>query len=161
MQQYQTSKATVIKAIAIEHKSLPVIQLQIDSNKNILLYLEGQDQSDKLPPIGNLIVITQTDIHYNSTLSDVDLTMDNVLLININDTYIVATNDGAVIRIGTELDFLYCIVELGDNFLQSTEGLLGYYDNDSSNDYRLHDGTVLSDDLTEETLYSDFGLNCE
>lgn len=106
MQQYQTSKATVIKAIAIEHKSLPVIQLQIDSNKNILLYLEGQDQSDKLPPIGNLIVITQTDIHYNSTLSDVDLTMDNVLLININDTYIVATNDGAVIRIGTELDFL-------------------------------------------------------
>ena len=161
MEQYQTSKATVINSVVIKHKSIPKIQLEIDSNKDIMLYFNGQIQSDSLPSAGKLIVLTTTTIHHDSTLSDVDPTSETVFLVNINNTYVVATSTGAVIRVGFELQFLYCVVELSDGFLQNTEGLLGYFDNNSSNDYRISDGTILSSDLTEEQLYSNFGLKCE
>ena len=165
MKQYQTFEASVITAVAIKYKQLPVVQLEINSNNQYLLYFNGKDQSDILPTAGNLIVFSidaNAAIFHGQNLSSLDLTnKNNVFLVNVNGTYVMATSTGAVIQIGSELTFLYCVLELGSDFFGNTEGLLGYYDDDPSNDYRLPDGTTLSGSMTEEELYSGFGVKCK
>ena len=74
---------------------------------------------------------------------------------------IISIGSGAVFTIGKQDTFMYVGVQLGPGFLGSTEGLLGYYDDDSSNDYLLPNGTVLSIGLSEEQLYYEYGLECK
>ena len=153
----------MITAIALKHKKSPIIQFEASEDPGFVLYLNGKNESDLLPGHGELTVIADSAVYDSSSLSSVDLKNENnVFIVNDNNTYLVSIASGAVVRIGLELTFLYCGLELaGSEFLQDIEGLVGFYDSDPTNDFRLPDGTTASDDLTEEELYTDFGLKCK
>lgn len=42
-----------------------------------------------------------------------------------------------------------------------TSGLLGTFDGNTSNEYQLPNGTILSPNLTERQIYYNFGKHCE
>lgn len=161
LEQYQSFQASVITSLAVKYKQIPTIQLELDNSKYVL-YFNGKIETDVLPLQGQMIVFAANIIHYNSSLSEVDYENDNyIVLRNVNDTYIMATSNGTAIRIGRELTFLYCIMEIGDQYLKTTEGLWGYFDNDPTNDFYLPDGTTASETLTESELYDGFGMKCK
>ena len=162
MEQYQTTEASVITAVAIQYDQLPVIQLELDSNNQYLLYFNGKDSSNILPNEENSLTVFTVDGVYNANnLTEVQMDEQNVFMIYTNSSYVLITNAGISIRVGSELTFLHCSLELGDQFIGNTEGLLGYYDKDSTNDYRLPNGTTISESTSEEKLYEDFGIKCK
>ena len=155
------TSATVIKAVAIKSHDSQLVQIEINQLNLYVLYI-GNSEYKQIPTDGEYLVVTEDNIYNDNQLSSVDSTsINNVILLNKNDTMIITTSSGAALTIGKEMDFLYLGVELSTRFFNSTEGLLGYFDEDPSNDFQLPNGTVLSNTLTEEELYSTFGLQCK
>ncbi len=162
MEQYLTTDASVITAVAVQYSQLPVIQLELGSDNQYLLYFNGKDRSNILPiEEGSLTVFTVDGIYNANNLTELQMDGQNVFMIYTDSSYILSTNAGMSIRVGSELTFLHCSIELGDKFIDNTEGLLGYYDKDSTNDYRLPDGTMISENTSEEKLYEEFGIKCK
>ena len=161
LSQLDGTSATVLKAVAIKSQNSQLVQIEINQLNLYVLYI-GNSEHKQLPADGEYLVVTEDNIYSDNQLSFVDPTSgNNVILLNKDDTMIITTSSGAALTIGKETEFLYLGVELSTRFLNSTEGLLGYFDEDPSNDFRLPNGTVLSTTLTEEQLYSTFGLQCK
>ena len=163
LQKYETTSATVLTAIAIKHRNCPIIQLEMNKEfGTYVLYLDDDERSSILPEIGELIVITDSDVYFGDSLSSVDPTnFNNVYMLNDNDTFVIVTQSDATLRISKEFTFFYIVLELGEGFINNTEGLLGNSDRDSSNDFLLPNGTILSNNLNEEQVYYQFGLKCK
>ena len=161
LSQLDGTTATVLKAVAIKSHNSQLVQIEINQLNLYVLYI-GNSEHKQLPSDGEYLVVTEDNIYSDDQLSLVDPTsINNVILLNKDDTMIITTSSGAALTIGKETDFLYLGIELSTRFLNSTEGLLGYFDEDPSNDFQLPNGTVLSNTLTEEELYSRFGLQCK
>ena len=161
LSQLDGTTATVLKAVAIKSHNSQLVQIEINQLNLYVLYI-GNSEHKQLPSDGEYLVVTEDNIYSDDQLSLVNPTsINNVILLNKDDTMIITTSSGAALTIGKETDFLYLGIELSTRFLNSTEGLLGYFDEDPSNDFQLPNGTVLSNTLTEEELYSRFGLQCK
>ena len=161
LSQLDGTTATVLKAVAIKSHNSQLVQIEINQLNLYVLYI-GNSEHKQLPGDGEYLVVTEDNIYSDDQLSLVNPTsINNVILLNKDDTMIITTSSGAALTIGKETDFLYLGIELSTRFLNSTEGLLGYFDEDPSNDFQLPNGTVLSNTLTEEELYSRFGLQCK
>lgn len=163
LEQYLSFQASVITSLAVKNKQIPTIQLELDVSNKYVLYFDGIIKSEALPAQGKMTAFTANAIYQNNSLSEIDFENDDyILLRNINDTYVIVTGSGAAIRIGRELTFLYCIMEISaDLYYDSTEGLWGYFDNDPSNDFYLPDGSTMSETSTESELFEGFGMKCK
>lgn len=53
------------------------------------------------------------------------------------------------------------VVTLVPEYFNMTNGLLGTYNKDPSDDFTLPNGTALSSNLTSKQIHFDFGLNCK
>ena len=161
LSQLDGTTATVLKAVAIKSHNSQLVQIEINQLNLYVLYI-GNSEHKQLPGDGEYLVVTEDNIYSDDQLSLVNPTsINNVILLNKDDTMIITTSSGAALTIGKETDFLYLGIELSTRFLNSTEGLLGYFDEDPSNDFQLPNGTVLSNTLMEGELYSRFGLQCK
>ena len=163
LQKYETTSATVLTAIAIKHRNCTIIQLEMNKEfGTYVLYLDDDERSSILPEVGELIVITDSDVYFGDSLSSVDPSnFNNVYMLNDNDTFVIVSQSDAILRISKEFTFFYIVLELGEGFINNTEGLLGNFDRDSSNDFLLPNGTILSNNLNEEQVYYQFGLKCK
>ena len=47
------------------------------------------------------------------------------------------------------------------NLFGTTDGLLGTFDNNTANDFKLKTGTFIPTNSTPSTIYSNFGNSCE
>lgn len=154
------TSATVITALAIKSYDAQLVQLEINSIGSFVLYV-GNNEHLNLPDEGEFLVVTETSSHAHNDLSSVDPThLSNIYLLNINNTMVISVG-GAVFTVGKQLSFMYVGVELGREFLDATEGLLGYYDSEPANDFLLPNGTMLLEEMSEEEIYYNFGLQCK
>ena len=153
--------ATVLTAVAIKSASSQLVQFELNSLGSFVLYVGNSEHRD-IPRDGEYLVVTETETYNNTHLSSADPAhINNVYILNSDDSMIVSTGSGAVLNIGKQEGFLYMGVQLGPEFSGTTGGLLGSYDTINSNDYLLRNASILSYELSEEQLYYNFGLECK
>ena len=58
-------------------------------------------------------------------------------------------------------EMLSFVVTLGDDYKNTTKGLLGTWNDNPDDDYTLPDGTVLSSSSTLKEIHYGFGVKCE
>lgn len=134
--------------------------MEIDNSGQFRIYVESGEQSN-IPGPGEYLVVTDTSVHSNVSLVD-GTSQDNVFIWHKDDRLYISTSSGASFLIGKQLEsFLYLISQVSSQFLGSVQGLIGTYDGNPSNDFQLPNGTVLSNTLSEEDIYYNFGLSCK
>ena len=65
------------------------------------------------------------------------------------------------VEVSIGIRLLSIVVIASNDTRGNTMGLLGYFDDDPSNDFMLPNGTVISENSTERQIYYDFGQKCE
>lgn len=157
---YEDTNATVLSAVAIRDKASPVIQVELGFTGEFRLYLDGAEQS--VPANQSFVIVTETGVYNEDNLTNFKPAENNgVLIRNDNGSLVLSTASQAHLAVNKELSFIYIMLQLGPAFLKHTEGLLGYYNNDPSDDFRRPDGTNIPIKSSEEEVYQNFGIKCE
>ena len=154
--------ATVISALAVEHGSVQSVQVE-EGDQELLLYVNGSTVS--LPDSDDSNLIITEDSTYDSFNSFIASEQDPISTDYMSIRYdeselIIVLSSGASVMVANTSSFLHVAVEVSSAFINSTEGLLGYFNGDPSDDYYLPNGTIVPDDSSEAELYY-YGLECE
>ena len=156
--------ATVISAVVVKQGTAQVVQVE-ESDEGPIVYVNGVNISLPAEEDSNLIIAESAT--YNSldgfTVPDKSIsTTDYISLRYDNDDIIIATSSGASVMVSSNpsLSVLHLAVQVGDSFINKTEGILGYLNGNSSDDFRSPDGSILSIESTEREIF-DYGKQCE
>lgn len=154
--------ATVISAVVVKQGTAQVVQVE-ESDEGPIVYVNGVNISIPAEEDSNLIVAESAT--FNSLdeffMSDQNTsTTDRISLRYDNDDIIIATSSGASVMVSNSSSVLHLAVEVGDTFINTTEGILGYLNGDPSDDFRSPDGNILSINSTEREIF-DYGKQCE
>lgn len=154
--------ATVISAVVVKQGTAQVVQVE-ESDEGPIVYVNGVNISIPAEEDSNLIVTESAT--FNSLdeffMSDQNIsTTDRISLRYDNDDIIIATSSGASVMVSNSSSVLHLAVEVGDTFINTTEGILGYLNGDPSDDFRSPDGSILSINSTEREIF-DYGKQCE
>ena len=156
-------RATITTAVAIQHGDSPPIQVQINTESEMLeLYVNGSTRD--IPDNTTVLIVTEAGAFDMAEFASDGGSMTNPNLVSISsdgDELTISTTSGAAITVSTQMTFLHVSVQVGDEFENDTRGLLGIFNRDSSDDFTLPNGVVLPANLTEEELYFQFGLECK
>ena len=158
--QLTANQATVVTAVVMKNgDSLPV-QIEAGSNQ-LLLFINNAPRA--LPADQSMLLVTETAVYTESELStaNIDNSQDRIVVQNSNNTLVLSTSSQVVFTVGSQLNFLYTALQLGPGYSISTEGLLGTFNNDPSDDFQLPDGSTIPVDSTEMEIYNNFGVHCE
>ncbi len=160
---YNNTNATVMTALAVKQGMSQVVRVEVES-ETLQLYIGDSDSAIAIPENNSGLWITDTQTFTDTIqLGPLNLTsMDLIIIRPENDTLLLSTPAGASISVSTQLSFLHSSVGFTeDTFVNLTEGLLGNYNMDASDDFRLPNGTILPEDLSEREVYYQFGLECK
>lgn len=154
--------ATVISAVVVRQGTAQVVQVE-ESDEGPIVYVNGVNISIPTEEDSNLIVTESAT--FNSLdvffMSDQNIsTADRISLRYDNDDIIIATSSGASLMVSNSSSVLHLAVEVGDTFINTTEGILGYLNGDPSDDFRRPNGSILSINSTEREIF-DYGKQCE
>ncbi|XP_053387247.1 uncharacterized protein LOC123541978 [Mercenaria mercenaria] len=139
------SDATVFAAFAAKDSTNSSVHVERNKKRNgINLYGNGADLTEQ----------------YNSNTNETDpfvwSSSDNNLTITKRngsvDVYFPICNISLIISINIEMLTLRTLVP--DNLQNLTNGLLGNYNGDSSDDFTMPNGTVLQENITEREIFS-------
>ena len=158
---YEDTNATVLSAVALKTKSLPVIHVELGPTGDFQIYLDSAEQS--APANQSFIIVTETGVYHADNLTSfvpVENNSNSVMIRNDNGSLVLSTASQAHLEINKELSFLYVMLQLGPAFVRQTDGLLGYYNNDPSDDFLLPDGSKIPRDSSEKEVYHNFGIKC-
>ena len=160
--QFNDANGTVMSGLAVKQGNSQTVRIEIES-EGLQVYIGETIYA--LPENDTLLWINETETFSDAAafLSDGG-DPNSTDLINFrsdNGTLILTTPAGASISVSTQLSFLHSSIELSDEFLGDTRGLLGYYNGDTTDDFLLPNGTFLPSNLTEKEIYEQFGLLCK
>ena len=153
---------TVISAVVVTQGSAQPVQVE-QSSGGLALFVSGNSTS--LPVEDESILIVTEEIVYTSfesfVMSEQNYSTADFVSLRFNDdNLIISLSSGASVMVSTISSVLHLAVEISDAFINSTEGLLGYFNGDSSDDFYKPDGTSLSIDASERELF-EYGKECE
>lgn len=155
--------ATIISAVVVEQGTAQLVQVE-KGGTDLRIYVNGSPVFLSAEENASLIVTENTT--YNSfndfVMPEQDfLTTDYISLrYNDDDELIIATSSGASVMVAVSSSILHLAVEVNNDFINSTEGLLGNLNGDPSNDFLLPDGSILSSNSSERELF-EYGKQCE
>ena len=155
--------ATVISAVVVVQGTVQPVQVEQQSGGGIVMYVDGT--STELPAEEESLIVTE-DTTYDSftdfTASDPDFSSTEYISIrhSASEELVIASSSGASVMVSGSSAALHLAVEVNDAFINSTEGLLGYFNGDPSDDFYSPNGTVVSNTSTESELYT-YGKLCK
>ena len=165
--QFQDVNATVLTAVVMKNGDSLRVQIEADTSSTdddrMLLFIDNIQH----PIPTETLVITNTTVYNESQInSGADITSNTANTITLrktdDDSLLLTTPSQANLRISltntTEANFLYSSLQLGSPFFEATEGLLGTFNNDPSDDFTTSDGNNLS--CSNNYCIHDFGLSC-
>ena len=165
--QFQDFNATVLTAVVM--KNGDSLRVQIEANVSstaddrMLLFID----EIQYPIPSETLIITNTTVYNESQInSGAGITSNSedtiTLRKNTDNSLLLITPSQANFRISltntTEANFLYSSLQLGSSFFEATEGLLGTFNNDPSDDFTTPEGNHLP--CTNSSCVYDFGLSC-
>ena len=154
--------ATIISAVVVKQGTVQLVQVE-ENGEGLNIYVNGSAIS--LPAENDTSVFVTENTTYDSltefTMSEQNFsTTDYISLRYSDDDLIIATSSGASVMVSVSSSILHLAVEVDDNFINSTEGLLGNFNGDPSDDFFLPNGSVLSNSSSERELF-EYGKLCE
>lgn len=164
----QNTPGTVLTSIVIKEGTTQSVQVNVESG-GLELIVNGL--TVELPTKLSPIVVTSmgvTDITMPLVsaeggafgASDSATSNDQVFVRRDDDnSLLITTPNGASLSVRLENSFLGTSVELTENFRGDTNGLLGVFNGDFSDDFTLPNGTVLN--ISSEKDIYQFGLQCK
>ena len=136
------AQGTVFSAIVVKHQESVPVHVELDSHNSTAVYING---SRVLLNTGLMSINRDFKLDLNST--------DNtVKLVHI---------EGLSVKITPTQDSLSITVSLSSHYEGKTTALLGNFNGDPSDDLVLPNGTLLSSNASEETIYYNFGELCK
>lgn len=154
--------ATVVSAVVVRQGTAQPVQVE-GSAEAMTVYLNGSAISLPTEDDSNLILTENTtyDSFNEFAMSEQNFsTTDYISLRYNNDDVIITTSSGATVMVSNSSSVLHLAVEVSNTFIDSTEGLLGYFNGDSSDDFFTPNGNVVSNNSTERDLFG-YGQLCE
>ena len=163
--QFENTRLTVVSAIAIEHQS---INVQVETRNGVLnLYVGGILQH--LPTDHIVYIVTRTGVQplsgltvANLDLSSISYSMNKLFIrTNGSDTLFITLPSGASLRVSLQVSHLQITVELSTQFMHYTNGLIGTFNGNASDDFLLPSGrqVVNITSISDEDIHN-FGLAC-
>ncbi|XP_055957125.1 fibrillin-1-like isoform X3 [Patella vulgata] len=136
------SNATIFSAFAVRDDNGTTFQVELDQNKTgLIIYGNGRDFTSSFNEI--------SDFTYES---------GGALSISRNGTKVTAVfSSGISLTVTPGLKLLTISCTVPEDYMNSTRGLMGNFNNDVNDDFALPNGTVLSPNITEREIYRDFG----
>ncbi len=157
---YNNTNATVMIALTMRQNNSQVVRVEVQSVDTLQLYVG--DDLYPIPENNSGLWVTETDVYTAASELGPDISDANMITIRPgNDTLLLSTPDGASVSVSVQVSFLHSSVGLSDAYLNATRGLLGTYNSDPSDDFTLPNGTVLPQDLMDEEVHYQFGLECK
>lgn len=156
-----TFNATVLSAVVVKQGAAQLVQVE-ESDEGLTVYVNGSAISIPTEDDSNLIVAEGTSYNsFNEFIMTVQsLSTDYISLRYDNDEIVIATSSGASVMVSNSSSVLHLAVEVSESFINSTEGILGYFNGDPSDDFRRQDGSTLPTNSSEHDLF-DYGQLCE
>lgn len=136
------ARGTVFSAFVVKHQESVPVQIQLDGHNSTIVYVNGSAVTLN----GGLLSI-DSDFILDSTSNN-----SNVKLVH---------TAGLSFSFIPSQDMLSMIVALLPQYEGKTKALLGNYNGDPSDDIILPNGTVLSSNVSEETIFYNFGELCK
>ena len=156
--QFQNTNLTVVSAIAIQHQG---IRIQVEArNRGLNLYVRGELQ--RLPNDNTVYIVTSNGMYTLSGLAIENLDLSSIansmnkLLVRANgsDTLFITLPSGSSLRISLQISFLQITIELSLQFRSNTKGLVGTFNDNALDEFRLPSGQLAQD-------VHGFGLACK
>ena len=158
-----TFNATVISAVVVKQGTVQLVQVE-ENGEDLAVYVNGNATSLTAEEDGASMIVTENatyDSFSEFTMSGQNFTTtDYISLRYDDDELIITTSSGASLMVAVSSSVLHLAVEVSDSFINSTEGLLGNYNRDPSDDFFLPNGSFISVNSSERELF-DYGKLCE
>ncbi|KAI8519983.1 hypothetical protein Bbelb_032400 [Branchiostoma belcheri] len=139
-----SDKATVFTAVVVSENNGLGIQLNINnqSEAGMDLYVNGTLQ--------DILV-------YDNTTSNHTLLEDVLFSRPTTNSFKIQLSSGISLTTTSEKNMLAVVVSAPDEYMNSTQGLLGYWDGDETNDFTAFNGSVLHVNSSESDIFKYFG----
>ncbi|XP_019629037.1 PREDICTED: LOW QUALITY PROTEIN: mucin-like protein [Branchiostoma belcheri] len=139
-----SDKATVFTAVVVSENNGLGIQLNINnqSEAGMDLYINGTLQ--------DILV-------YDNTTSNHTLLEDVLFSRPTTNSFKIQLSSGISLTTTSEKNMLAVVVSAPDEYMNSTQGLLGYWDGDETNDFTAFNGSVLHVNSSESDIFKYFG----
>ncbi|XP_078687900.1 mucin-like protein isoform X2 [Branchiostoma floridae x Branchiostoma belcheri] len=139
-----SDKATVFTAVVVSENNGLGIQLNINnqSEAGMDLYINGTLQ--------DILV-------YDNTTSNHTLLEDVLFSRPTTNSFKIQLSSGVSLTTTSEKNMLAVVVSAPDEYMNSTQGLLGYWDGDETNDFTAFNGSVLHVNSSESDIFKYFG----
>ena len=155
--------ATVISAVVVVQGSAQPVQVERRDNGSVAIYVNGSLISLSTEE-GSSVIATESVMYdsFNDFLMSEQnsSTADYVSLSYNDDNLVISTSSGASVSVSSAISVLQLAVQVVDSFINATEGLLGHFNMDSSDDLYTPDRTTLPSNSTDRDVF-DYGLLCE
>jgi hypothetical protein len=158
---------TVMTSIAVKQGDAETVQV-VSENGEMNPYIGGTQH--ELSTGDSPLVIGESGVVSSDVSNGIDAGGDPMTMAMMSDmifvrrdesgSIVVSTAAGASVSVVLQSGYLEISVSVPGDFINLTSGLLGTFNGDPSDDFRLRNGTILMLQ-TEEQLYQDFGLQCE
>ena len=157
-----TFNATVISAVAVVQGGIQPVQVE-ESEGDVIVYVNGSAIELSAEDDQNKIVTEDTT--YNSfdefVASEQNFSMAEYISLRFSDDdLIITTSTGASVMVSSSSSVLHLAVEVNDDFVNATAGLLGYFNANDSDDFYTPHGEILPSNSSERDLFS-YGKLCE
>ncbi|XP_035679474.1 mucin-like protein [Branchiostoma floridae] len=139
-----SDKATVFTAVVVNENDGLGVQLNINnqSEAGMDLYINGT---------------LQDILEYDNTTSNHTLLEDMLFSRPTTNSFKIQLSSGISLTTTSEKNMLAVVVSAPDEYMNSTQGLLGYWDGDETNDFTAFNGSVLDVNASESDIFKYFG----
>jgi hypothetical protein len=132
------AEGTVFSAIGVKHRSSVPVQVEIDHHNSTAVYINGSR------------------VFLNASL--MSISKDFKLDLNSTDNTVkLVHTEGMSVKITPNQDILSITVSLASQYKDKAAALLGNFNDDPSDDLILPNGTLLSSNASEESIFYNFG----
>ena len=107
------------------------------------MMFDGSDLSSSFTSVGDNMTISSTFIEQSS-----------------NSSFTISFPSGVGITINYTAGLLVYTLEVPSSFEGTTSGLLGNYNNDDSDEFKFHNGTMISNSSSDREIHQ-FGQSCK
>ena len=156
------STGTVFSAVVVVQGSVQPVQVDL-SEGSVFAYVNGTPVDIPSEEDEGLI-ITESRMYASLMEFSGDeqnsMSSEYISLTSSDENIIISTSTGASVMVSSSSFALHLAVEVNDAFVNSTKGLLGYLNEDTSDDFYRPDGTILSRNSSERDIF-DYGISCE
>ena len=137
---------------AANDPSSTVLHVQLAANNTLEVFASH---------VGDMACIDITS-NFTALSNTSALMLDNVTVSRPSDVTFGAVYDSGIsVRVEAQKEILSFVFGGPMDLMGQTRGLMGVWDEDSTNDFTARNGTVLPPDSSDRTIHFDFGLSCK